>query len=267
MKYCIEFTKDFNYIDEIDELLIRVTPDTKQDPLSFMAAYPDKRVIIAVENEVSKYLIKNLEKIREERPEFNFTLCLPPTFHSLAQELKEKNIPFFFNTLVNNWDTLQSYVTIGVTDMYITETLGFELDKVANVLHSNNILIRAYPNVAQSSMSSSTNDIPALKTFFIRPEDIDIYAQYIDVFEFWASKNQLNTYYEVYNISKQWYGPLKEIIIGFNSDLDSRFVLPPFAARRIKCGKRCFKGLGCKICDRIEEASKTLEENGLIVKK
>ena len=261
MKYCINFTKDFKYLDEIDELLIKVNKYTKQDPLSFMAAYPNKRIIIDAE-EVSDYLLRNLERIHQEKPEINFTLCLNRRDKELISKIKEKNIPFCFNMLVNNWDLLQGDLSFGVTDMYIAEGLGFELDKVAKILHKHNVILRVFPNVAQSSSSET----PPLKSFFIRPEDMFIYEQYVDVCEFWAPKEQLNTYYEIYNKDKQWYGPLKEIIIGFQDDLDSRFVLPPFAARRAVCGKRCFKGLPCKICDRISEASKTLEENGFIVK-
>ena len=65
---------------------------------------------------------------------------------------------------------------------------------------------------------------------------------------------------------KKWFGKLKEIIPNFDSELDSRFIIPHFAKQRIKCGKKCLKGGKCKICERIEQLSKTLEKSNLLVK-
>jgi hypothetical protein len=45
---------------------------------------------------------------------------------------------------------LYEYLDYGVTDVFITEQLGFEVDKVAEIAHSKNVQVRAFPNVAQS---------------------------------------------------------------------------------------------------------------------
>ena len=63
--------------------------------------------------------------------------------------------------------------------MYICEELGFSLDKISDILHSNNIKVRVIPNICQSSFSETNS----LLTFFIRPEDIKYYIKYVDVFE------------------------------------------------------------------------------------
>ena len=57
----------------------------------------------------------------------------------------------------------------------------------------------------------------------------------------------------------------KEIIIGLNSSLDSRYIIPRFALNRIKCGKKCLKDSKCQICNRILDLSKNLKEAKLIV--
>ena len=72
-------------------------------------------------------------------------------------------------------------------------------------------------------------------------------------------------YYNIYN-SNLWFGDLKEIIIGFDISLDSRFVVPRFAEKRIRCGRECLKGGNCQICFRIDELSKSLEKAGLMIK-
>lgn len=42
-------------------------------------------------------------------------------------------------------------VKLKVKDIYIVNELGFELDKIAEIAHKENINIRIIPNIAQSS--------------------------------------------------------------------------------------------------------------------
>ena len=262
MNYCIEYTDSFKKYDEIAEIRIVVTKDSVS-PLPFLSKYINHRIILDFETGVvSDYMLRSLANFRQEQPTANFACCVSYQEKYLAETFKENNFPFFFKEFVNNWDMLHTLKNIGVSDMYITNSLGFELDKVAQVLHSNDINIRVVPNLAQCS-----GDIDPIKTFFIRPEDIDLFSEYVDIFEFYGDRKKQYVYYDIYSKDKKWFGPLREIIFGFNSDLDSRFILPVFGARRIKCGKKCFKGSACAICDRVYSASKTLEEKGLLVKK
>ena len=149
----------------------------------------------------------------------------------------------------------------GVSDVYIVENLCFELDKVAEVAKKYNAQVRVFPNVAQSKFT----DTSALKKFFIRPEDLDAYNEYINVIEFYNVDNKIDTYYEIYAIDKKWFGKLNEIILDFNSDIDNRYIIPRFVEKRIKCGKKCLKDGYCQRCDNIEQLSFTLEESELIV--
>jgi len=55
------------------------------------------------------------------------------------------------------------------------------------------------------------------KQFFIRPEDVDIYGEYVDVIEFYDSIEQQNVLYEVYFKDKEWNGKLREIIKGMDN--------------------------------------------------
>jgi hypothetical protein len=85
--------------------------------------------------------------------------------------------------------------------------------------------------------------------------------------EFFGKPEQIATYYEIYAKEQLWYGKLNEIIIGLDSDIDSRYLHFSFADRRINCEKRCMKGRPCRICDVIQELSETLEDHNLIIEK
>ena len=149
------------------------------------------------------------------------------------------------------------------TDMYICEELGFFLDKVSKILHDNNIKVRVFPNICQSSFSKTES----IKTFFIRPEDIFIYATFVDVFELISDAERQETLFKIYKQGK-WFGKIKEVIPTFKGELDSKYLLGNFGMIRSKCGKRClYKPGSCAICDRFIEIADTFEKNKIVIRK
>lgn len=271
MKYAVQYRKGFKYLDQVDEIniLFRREDTTLVD---FLLLHQKQRINISIydiEDFIESNSIKLFDAIAIEHPEINFAINLGYYHNSespkLMKIIKERVIPhkFFFNDFVRNWDTLHGLKDLGVSDMYIVEDLGFELDAVGKILHSAGIQVRVFPNIAQSPWIKT----PALKKFFIRPDDIEIYEPYVDVIEFFGSDDSIETYYKIYAIDKKWFGKLNEVIIDFDDDrLDSRFLLPIFGERRLKCGKRCLKGSSCNICSALEVAAATLEANNLIIK-
>ena len=269
MKYCVDYKHGFKYIKEINELNINYNPkDTSLE--QFLLNYKDKRINIYIKDEPD-FIINHREKLfgqlAEKHPDVDFALVIPGFKRSEKTEvmynaIKDYPIRYFFFDMVTDWDTLLGYMDYHPSDMFIAEALGFELNKVAEILHKHNIRIRTYANVAQSSWKQT----PALKKFFIRPDDVDRYEPYIDVIEFFGKENSKETLYRIYAKEKKWFGPLKEVILDFNSDIDSRYIIPIFAQKRLSCGRRCMKGKTCHVCEAIERLSETLEENDVIIK-
>lgn len=270
MKYCISYNKNFKYIDKIDELNIDVK---RTDLMELVVLHPQQRINICIRDEEDfiehqqKY-IKLFNTIVTDFPENDFALKLRDYKDNKVKEIlniikeNENKFKFFFETFIKDWDTLMGYIELHPSDIYIVENLGFEIERIAKLLHSKGIKVRAFPNVAQSSWK----DTPALRKFFIRPEDINLYEKYIDVIEFFNEEN-VSTYYKIYAIDKKWFGKLNEIILDFNdNEIDNRCILSNFAERRINCGKRCYKGFRCDCCKNVEDLAKILKENNLIIK-
>jgi hypothetical protein len=267
MKYCVDYQREFKYLNEVDE--ITITYNRKDTTLvRFLNAHKDQRVNIYIADEqdfLENDCIRIFDAISAENPNLDICFKLNPytgpvkeVFNAIVEsKVKYK---YFFNTHVTNWDTLWGYTRLKPSSIYITEDLGFELDKVSNHLHLFNIEVRCFPNVAQSCWADSA----PLYKFFIRPEDEPYYSKYVDVYEFYGPTNRNSTYYEIYAKDKKWLGKLKEIIIDFDSDLDSRYLLPTFAERRVKCGKRCLRGAGCNICNATAQLSEQLEKDNLV---
>lgn len=267
MRYCIDYKRNFKYLSKIDEITINFR---RQDTslFAFLSKYKNKVINIFVEDEkdfIENDCVKFFDAIKKENPDINFYFKLNPYYKSkeLYIILKSHSHKYFFNEYVHDWDVLYGYINLEPSSIYITEDLGFEIKTIAEILHSKNIQIRCFPNVAQSRWKQT----PALKKFFIRPDDIEIYEKYIDICEFFGKENSLATYYEIYSKDKKWSGKLNEVILDFNSEIDNRFLIPSFAGRRINCGKRCLKGHPCRICEATEQLSATLEEKKIILKE
>ena len=259
MKYCLNYNKDTEhskYIHDVDEWTI-IYNSKDNTLLEFLEKYKNKRINIYIkeENIDFKFLTELCEKYNNVYIKFNGNY-----YFNLVKENKP-NFKFFFDTQINDWDTLIGILKLGVTDVYIVENLAFEIDKVHIIANQYNAQVRVYPNIAQSKW----NDTYAIKKFFIRPEDINAYEKYIDIIEFYDVDKKIDIYYDIYKQKQKWFGRLDEIILDFNSDIDNKYIIPRFAEMRIKCGKNCLKGGSCRRCEIIEKLSNNLEKTKLVV--
>lgn len=264
MIYSIKYNKHSAIIKEAQEIRIKLNINDLSIFTTFIPEHINQRIVICIddlEECINNKYIKKISNIVEEKyPKANVAIRLSEYEEELLPQLKECKIDFFFNKFINNWEELHKYINLGVSDLYIVEDLCFELDKVKNLV--NNIKIRTFPNVSQKKVIETS----PIKTFFIRPEDVNTYSKYVDILEFFGDGKKDEIYYKIYNNDKKWYGDLQELIIDLGEEVDSRFIIPKFAEKRIKCGRKCLKGDNCKICDRILELSQNLKESKLIVR-
>lgn len=168
---------------------------------------------------------------------------------------------WFYMDKVSTLDKLTEYKNKGVSDIYLCGELCFELDKLAKVLHEAGIRIRVCPNYVQ--MSGNIN--PTLG-FWIRPEDIKLYSQFVDVFELvpTAAKN-FSILHKIYFQDQRWFGPYSEIIAGYDGPLNGQTTIPFFGEYRVSCGKKCLKGGHCQMCFTSEQLSKSLYDKGIFI--
>lgn len=257
MKSCIEWRKNFKYLPQIDQFNIDYKENKSKKLLEFLDVYAQtQRVNIRVENNVSKEdieLIEEIYKLGKYQIALLFDDFLPTNIGQ--QEIQKLTIPYFFGRPAITWEEVYFLLNIGVSDIYISNQLGFDLERLVQVIPME-VQIRCFVNVCQSFWDDSLG----LKAFFIRPEDIDLYGEYIDVFEFWKSVDNQSTLYEIYFHDREWNGNLREIIKGLKLDINSYYILgDEWAKRRIGCQKKCLKGKKCELCKRLVEFAKTLE--------
>lgn len=258
--FCLNYYPSQKYIQGADEIKIKYRPAdrTLQD---FLEKYQNKSIVIDVTDSFDEIDAKLFKGLYEKYT--NFRLIVDFNNKDCLELIQNCQLPFFFSNFVTTIDQLNGYIKYAPTDMYICEELGFSLDKVSKILHENNIKVRVFPNICQSSFSET----PSIKTFFIRPEDISIYSTFVDIFELISDESRQQIIYKIYKQQK-WFGSIKEVIPSFKDNLDSRFLLNTFGMIRSKCGKRCmYNSNSCSICDRFIEFADTLKENKIIIRK
>lgn len=258
--FCLQYYPSQKYLQEADELKIKYRPADRTLE-EFLKTYQNKIIIIDVTNNFEEIDAKLLKELFNKYKNLKVIIDFYNKDHLLRAQ--QYGIPYFFKNPVTTIDQLYGLISYHPTDMYICEELGFYLDKVSTILHKNNIKIRVFPNICQSSFIETSS----LKTFFIRPEDISIYANFVDVFELLIDKDKQQILFKIYKQEK-WAGKLKDIIPTFKGDLDSRYLLGNFGIIRAKCGKRClYKPGTCAICDRFNEVADTFKNNKIIIQK
>lgn len=271
MKYCISLYRNHPLQDIADEMIVKYNAKDKT-MFEFIEQHMDQTIIFLITDiqsfidtgETAKFIA--FKETHPELKNWKFKISYPEIDsvegQKLQQDFEQAEIPYFIGYFIHDWVHLHRYLNSAVTDLYITESLCFDLENVSKLVHEKGKSIRVFPNVAQSEDMKFINGI---KTFFIRPEDIPIYESYVDVCEIWGDEKKQPIYYEIYTKDKKWYGKLNEIIYGLKSDIDSRRILPMFAERRVGCGMRCLKTQRCNFCDNMEDLSKELENKELII--
>lgn len=269
MIYSTEVTKynhdNEEWLNRFDELIINECGDGTV--FEFMKKFCHHRFVIKLNN-IQQFLdnntINSYVNFTKENPAIKVKFCFYRESEygsQLKQMMIQNGIKFFYADYIRSWDVLKGYCIEGVSDVYIVEEMCFDLPAVKQVV-GEKVQIRVIPHIAQSAWYQT----PAMKKFFIRPDDVDEYARYVNVLEFKniQNPNAAVTMAKIYQ-DKGWAGKLSEIISDFDIDIDNRDILPMFATFRIGCGRRCAKTKGgCDLCMQFAKVAKTIEDKGLL---
>lgn len=239
MKYCLSSRQESAYLKKADEIKVdfrdrRSIPDLTEK-------YPEKTIVLMC----YKDNIINWKEIHNWN-----VLCRGKLIMCLAsvedvEECKNEGVPFYFGYPVKTFFELNALKDLGVCYVRLGEPLFFELNKVKNI----GIPVRAVPNVAYVDIFPHKDGVCGT---WIRPEDVDVYEDYIEVFEFEDSEDIIReqALYRIYAEQKQWPGDLNMLFTNFDYPGVNRMILPEIASKRINCGQRCQSNGACKICYR-----------------
>lgn len=265
MNICVPYLNNFPYNSEVDEFTIKYDPskDTLADLIKFAQAHRTKRINLAIfEEGLTARNLDDLQTLSQLHPRIALQIMWINNPEKL-DILKNQELPYYFKVIAKDWEMFQSAITAGASDIYIGGDLGFLCEDAHRIASSLGKRLRAYPNWSQQTGIFGAVD--PLKTFFIRPEDLEYYSRFISTFEFDSSDKVLAAVYKIYMKDKKWFGNLDEIIQNLNMELDGKTLLPEFGKFRINCGRRCLAGQGCRRCERVLDLSNALQEQNMVV--
>ena len=132
---------------------------------------------------------------------------------------------------------------LGVSFALIAAPLAFKLPEAKD----SGLRLRLIPNMGFTDHIARANGIHGA---WVRPEDIDIYNQYIDTFEFMSRNLQHERgLFDIYK-KGEWNDDLNLLITGLNYHVPNYMIDGSKLANiRIKCGQRCEENRPCHQCE------------------
>lgn len=263
MIYAIRNIDEISFLEDrtkIGEVMITYKRSLEEN-IEIIKEYKDKRVVFLVDNFIlNEYNIDEAKLLSETYKEIVF--CAEDL--ETGKALREFEIPYFFGRgfVATTFDAIKQILDLGVTDIYIGGTLGFSLEKVSNLV--KDVKIRVIPNIAQYSgiiLDLGLDHVTPMTSFWIRPEDIEMYEGLIDVVEFFGNKTIQETFYSIYAIDGSFEGALNILISGMSA-VNNKSLPSEFTESRLNCEKKCNFNR-CHRCFKYESLAKLIDENNL----
>ena len=260
MKFCVSYYKDFRYNDVVDEIVFSYA-NFNDGIVNEMKNWKDEqRIIIDICYGGEPKIIPILQMCKKKHE--NLVIRLSTNMENMVKKLQEAGLPYFFSNYAKTADEVYSMIKRGATDVYVTENLGFNLKDIGFYCKSKRISVRVIPNIAQYAAGFG-EEVPDAYKFFVRPEDVDLYDQYVNVFEIVCPNNKLSVTYEIYR-NGVWTGDLGQLIIGLREPFYNSGIVDYFGEARIKCQHRCMQEK-CQLCQNMKELAGRLYENNLAI--
>ena len=209
----------------------------------FLKEHKDKRYLIAGDaSEDPKRLFEQIEIVSNAVQDYTIE-CTSILF---TKRLIKDGYKAYVKFPVSDWETIHSFIEIGVSDIYVDSSLGFQLGKVYQLCQNKGIKIRVSPSL------SPTAAITGLKSnsFFIRPEDLNLYSKYIGVIDFRVTNQEKeDALFSIYKRGSFIYN-LKDLLEDCTFSVPNPYIKPEFGQARVTCGQRCLiPGHSCHLCE------------------
>ena len=266
MKYAVSWQSNFRHLKDVDEIIFESESDSQLSQIEDLIQ-PHQTAIVKLDTLPENQIAIVLPNLLTLKTDINDRLVV---MINLAQEkfidvLTEYNIKFMFSNYARTKEGFFAMAEAGACSIYVVEELAFNLKDLQYIREHFNTGIRIFPDIAQSTKGSGKYINPLTK-FFIRPEDLELYEDLIDVCEFYHLGDQLSVIYEIYR-QGQWLGNLSDIILSLDMDIENTTIAPHFGKMRVNCNKCCLCGR-CFICTEIAELAEKFKEADLeIIKK
>lgn len=267
MRYAVRYNRDFRYLKEVDDVIFDYQGTDQIVDMVPATLQENQRAIIRLDDKINDLteIIGYLIKTKELHPNFIMQIDFYLQ-RDLINILKDNQIEYMFSNFCKNYDTLYGMIKLGAKEVYIVETLAFDLEALQTYREEQGIKFRIFPDIAQYAKGTKEL-IPEIMTFWVRPEDVELYEKYVDTFEIFRTDDRTTVIYEIYK-GQQWRGKVKDIICDFESDIENTNIAPHFGQMRVNCRRKCLYNK-CNVCSNIADLAEqfNLADIALVKKK
>lgn len=241
MKFCLRYGHRKNILDQADEIKVSFK-DRKILPEIF-EKYPDKTIILSLQPRENRIIdweeLKNYNTLSRNK-------LITEAFESWEILNSINNgIPSYSGLPVTAFHQAKALVHMGVCYLNIDAPLFFQLPQLKELTECP---LRITPNLAAKDDLKRENGIYGS---WIRPEDLDIYDEYISTYEFNADGlNQEEAIFDIYKNKQKWNVRLDLLITDLDYPALNRLIVKDVIKKRINCGQRCMNGGACRACYR-----------------
>ena len=261
MKYCFNYNHKNFHLNEGSEWIFKYSEDNPNLILKMKQVqeeHPNIRIILDISEICGEPNWNILFAAMREHP--NSAVLITKDQLEFVPHFRVEKVDWFFANGCFTWDMLKECVDYGVSDVYIIDELGFDIKNVKAFCDKFGTKVRVYPNIAQTSaILLSLGDYTS---FYIRPEDVKYYEDYVDVLEFFGRPENEATLYEIYT-DGEWQGALEIIISNIptlrKDWIKNSFIAEVFGPSRLECRKRCVYG-DCAICKNCISSARAIKE-------
>lgn len=240
MKYCLSGRQPLSVLKKCDEVRMKYKDAGRM--FDYMEQIPDKTFIFNIPaTTLPEEIDWRLFNAFQEKVKIIF--CIENL--DLAQFCKSHKVDFYWAYNVTSFYELQGIVALGPSYVALGAPLSFSLSKVKAI--TKDIPLRLIVNLAQERYIPREDGI---KGPWVRPEDIDKYAKYIDAVDFYHNEEltKESTLFHVYAENKKWPGNLNMLFTDFGVNVDNQVLPTDIGDMRMECGQRCMEGKNCNYC-------------------
>lgn len=238
MKFALPYNIGKNYYSKIDEIII---------------PYPIKNLEIPKNKEISliidftqmdeTYYSQLLDVYRVFGDKLKLVIPYNPIIIEETQKRGFKH--YYFIELAHDYNTFDKFKKAGACDIRIGNPLTHCFEQLQNQPVNIRVTLNS-PNVIYPSTNSE------ITAGWIRPEDIDLYSNFIDYAEFNdTDSHRLEALYRIYAERKEWPGEISKIIPEVTDNALNRLLPQDFGERRLNCRELCCINSQCHYCYRV----------------
>ena len=189
----------------------------------------------------------------------NFSLAVEDL--NFGYRLAEAGLSWYWDYPITSFYELQKVLEFKPSQVILGTSLFFDLNNVRKII-GEEIKIRLILNeVSPEYLISNNFSSNNIKGIWVRPEDIDLYANIIDVFEFKTENLRIEeTLFQIYSEKKSWPDDLSLLIKNLGVSVPNKAIPDELAPCRMNCGQSCLRGGRCGLCDHAFKFAQAIEK-------